>query len=66
MRNFRSLKEASGPWNFVIMRVGLSLNVLIYEFGQELCRRKIEFRLFINVLRTANRATDPLAIKTLT
>jgi len=26
---------------FLIMRVGLSLNVLIYEFGQEFCRRKI-------------------------
>jgi len=60
MRNFRSLKEVFGPWIFLIMRVGFSLNVLIYEFGQELCRREFEVRLFVNVLRTSNRVTDPL------
>jgi hypothetical protein len=31
-----------------------------YGFGQELCGRKIEVRLFINVLRNANCVTDPL------
>jgi hypothetical protein len=51
MRNFRSLKEVSSPWYFLSMHVRLSLNVLIHEFGQELCRRKIEVKLFINVLR---------------
>jgi len=34
------------------------INVLIYEFGQEIYRRKTEVRLFINVLRTANCVTD--------
>ena len=54
------MKEVSGPWNVLSMGVRLPLKVLIYEFGQELCRRKIEVRLFINVLRTANCVTDPL------